>query len=46
MGTSDLKLDANTELAARRTGMAFQRTRLAEDRTLMAVIVRESQSSA
>ena len=28
----------NTELAARRTGMAFQRTRLAEDRTLMAVI--------
>jgi putative membrane protein len=34
----DLKLDVNTELAARRTGMAFQRTRLAEDRTLMAVI--------
>ena len=38
MGTPDLKLDINTELAARRTGMAFQRTRLAEDRTLMAVI--------
>jgi putative membrane protein len=38
MGTPDVKLDANTELAARRTGMAFQRTRLAEDRTLMAVI--------
>jgi putative membrane protein len=34
----DLKFDTNTELAARRTGMAFQRTRLAEDRTLMAVI--------
>jgi len=34
----DLKLDVNTELAARRTGMAFQRTRLAEDRTLMAII--------
>jgi putative membrane protein len=33
-----VKLDVNTELAARRTGMAFQRTRLAEDRTLMAVI--------
>jgi putative membrane protein len=32
------KFDVNTELAARRTGMAFQRTRLAEDRTLMAVI--------
>ena len=26
------------DLAARRTGMSFQRTRLAEDRTLMAVI--------
>ena len=38
MATSDLKFDVNTELAARRTGMAFQRTRLAEDRTLMAVI--------
>ncbi len=38
MGDPDLKLDVNTELAARRTGMAFQRTRLAEDRTLMAVI--------
>ena len=34
----DPKFDVNTELAARRTGMAFQRTRLAEDRTLMAVI--------
>jgi len=34
----DIKFDVNTELAARRTGMAFQRTRLAEDRTLMAVI--------
>ena len=38
MGDPDIKLDVNTELAARRTGMAFQRTRLAEDRTLMAVI--------
>jgi putative membrane protein len=38
MGSPDLKRDVNTELAARRTGMAFQRTRLAEDRTLMAVI--------
>ena len=38
MASSDLKFDVNTELAARRTGMAFQRTRLAEDRTLMAVI--------
>jgi putative membrane protein len=38
VGDPDLKLDVNTELAARRTGMAFQRTRLAEDRTLMAVI--------
>ncbi len=38
MATPDLKFDVNTELAARRTGMAFQRTRLAEDRTLMAVI--------
>jgi len=38
MAAPELKLDANTELAARRTGMAFQRTRLAEDRTLMAVI--------
>ena len=34
----DIKFDVNTELAARRTGMAFQRTRLAEDRTLMEVI--------
>ncbi len=38
MGDAEIKLDVNTELAARRTGMAFQRTRLAEDRTLMAVI--------
>ncbi len=38
LASPDLKLDVNTELAARRTGMAFQRTRLAEDRTLMAVI--------
>jgi inner membrane protein YidH len=38
LAAPDLKLDVNTELAARRTGMAFQRTRLAEDRTLMAVI--------
>ncbi|RBP15736.1 putative membrane protein [Roseiarcus fermentans] len=38
MAGPELKLDVNTELAARRTGMAFQRTRLAEDRTLMAVI--------
>ncbi len=38
MAIPDLKFDVNTELAARRTGMAFQRTRLAEDRTLMAVI--------
>ena len=38
MAGAELKLDVNTELAARRTGMAFQRTRLAEDRTLMAVI--------
>lgn len=38
LANTDLKLDVNTELAARRTGMAFQRTRLAEDRTLMAII--------
>jgi putative membrane protein len=30
--------DLSTELAARRTGMAFQRTRLAADGTLMSVI--------
>lgn len=30
--------DPSSDLAARRTGMAFQRTRLAADRTLMAVI--------
>ena len=38
MASPGLKFDVNTELAARRTGMAFQRTRLAEDRTLMAII--------
>jgi putative membrane protein len=38
LGEPAPKLDVNTELAARRTGMAFQRTRLAEDRTLMAII--------
>jgi len=38
MAGPELKFDINTELAARRTGMAFQRTRLAEDRTLMAII--------
>ena len=38
MAGPEVKFDVNTELAARRTGMAFQRTRLAEDRTLMAVI--------
>ena len=38
MASPDVKFDVNIELAARRTGMAFQRTRLAEDRTLMAVI--------
>ena len=30
--------DANTELAARRTGMSFQRTRMSADRTLMSVM--------
>ena len=30
--------DVNTELAARRTGMSFQRTRLAADNSLMSVI--------
>ena len=34
----DLKLDANTELSSRRTGMSFQRTRMSADRTLMSVI--------
>jgi putative membrane protein len=38
MEPSDLKLDANTELASRRTGMSFQRTRMSADRTLMSVI--------
>src|SRR3954462_10089161 len=32
------KLDVNTELASRRTGMSFQRTRMSADRTLMAVM--------
>jgi putative membrane protein len=38
MDTADLKLDVNTELSARRTGMSFQRTRMSADRTLMSVI--------
>ncbi len=38
MEPHDLKLDANTDLAARRTGMSFQRTRMSADRTLMSVI--------
>jgi putative membrane protein len=38
MDTPHPKLDVNTELAARRTGMSFQRTRLSADRTLMSVI--------
>jgi putative membrane protein len=38
MANPDLKLDANTELSSRRTGMSFQRTRLSADRTLMSVI--------
>ena len=38
MQSSNLKLDANTELAARRTGMSFQRTRMSADRTLMSVM--------
>lgn len=38
MASPDLKLDANTELSSRRTGMSFQRTRLSADRTLMSVI--------
>ena len=32
------KIDVNTELASRRTGMSFQRTRMSADRTLMSVI--------
>ena len=32
------KSDIGTELAGRRTGMAFQRTRMSADRTLMSVI--------
>src|SRR5215510_4181699 len=36
--TSDSKFDGASELAARQTGMAFQRTRMSADRTLMAVI--------
>ena len=38
MASPDLKLDVNTELASRRTGMSFQRTRMSADRTLMSVI--------
>lgn len=38
MANPDRKLDVNTELAARRTGMSFQRTRMSADRTLMSVI--------
>jgi putative membrane protein len=38
MASPDLKLDTNTELASRRTGMSFQRTRMSADRTLMSVI--------
>ena len=38
MASPDLKLDVNTELARRRTGMSFQRTRMSADRTLMSVI--------
>jgi putative membrane protein len=38
MASPDLKLDVNTELSSRRTGMSFQRTRLSADRTLMSVI--------
>ena len=38
MASPDLKLDANTELSSRRTGMSFQRTRMSADRTLMSVI--------
>ena len=38
MASPDLKLDVNTELSSRRTGMSFQRTRMSADRTLMSVI--------
>jgi putative membrane protein len=38
MEPSPLKLDVNTELSSRRTGMSFQRTRMSADRTLMSVI--------
>ena len=38
MPSADLKLDVNTELSSRRTGMSFQRTRMSADRTLMSVI--------
>jgi putative membrane protein len=38
MVTPHLRFDVNTELAARRTGTAFQRTRMAADRSLIAVI--------
>jgi inner membrane protein YidH len=39
MAASDhLGFDTNTELAARRTGMAFQRTRMAAESELMSVM--------
>ena len=38
MAGPDRKLDVNTELSSRRTGMSFQRTRMSADRTLMSVI--------
>ena len=38
MAPTEDKLDANTELASRRTGMSFQRTRMSADRTLMSII--------
>jgi putative membrane protein len=38
MEPAPLKLDVNTELSSRRTGMSFQRTRMSADRTLMSVI--------
>ena len=38
MASPDLKLDVNTELSSRRTGMSFQRTRMSADRTLMSII--------
>jgi putative membrane protein len=38
MAPPEFKLDANTEMASRRTGMSFQRTRMSADRTLMSII--------